>query len=58
MAGIPSKQDLQEMAASIVSTLSKEVHDIRREVEEVEERVVDLEESAKLHTGSPISHGG
>lgn len=46
VAGLPSKQDLQEMAASIVSALSRELHDLRQQVDTVEERVTVLESSS------------
>lgn len=43
---LPNKQDIQDMASSIVSALSLELQDLRKQVEKVEERVTDLVESS------------
>lgn len=45
VAGLPSKKDLQDMATSIVTALSRELHYFRQKVDTVEERVIDLETS-------------
>lgn len=45
VAGLPTRQDLQEMAASIVNALSRELHDLRQQVDTVEERVTVLKSS-------------
>ncbi|PIO28748.1 hypothetical protein AB205_0221580 [Aquarana catesbeiana] len=46
LSGLPTRQDLQEMAASIVNALSRELHDLRQQVDTVDERVTVLESSA------------
>lgn len=46
LADIHTKQDLQVMAASIVNALSHDLHDLRQQVDSVEEWVNDLETSA------------
>lgn len=45
VAGLPTIQDLQVMATSIVNALSRELHDLRQKVDTVEERVTVLETS-------------
>lgn len=44
VADLPTKQDLQVMAASIVNALTRELHDLRQQVDTVE-RVMVLESS-------------
>lgn len=46
MADFPTKHDLQAMATSIVNALSKDLQDIRKQVDTVEEWVTDLEEAS------------
>lgn len=45
IADLPTWQDIQAMAASIVSALFRELHDIKQQVDMVEEQVATLETS-------------
>lgn len=46
MADFPTKQDLQDMASSIVHALSKELHELRKQVDTVGERMTDIESAS------------
>lgn len=39
VSGLPTKQDLNAMATSIVNALTRELHDLKQQVDVVEERV-------------------
>lgn len=45
VSGLPTKQDLNAMATSIVNALTRELHDLKQQVDVVEERVTAIETS-------------
>lgn len=58
VAALPTKEDLQAMATSIVNILTRELHELRQQVDTVKERVTELESSttstdARLTTPPP-----
>lgn len=45
---IPTKQDISEMSASIVSMLSREIHDLKQQIDNVDSWVSAVETSSKV----------
>lgn len=48
IALLPTKQDITESTATIVNTLSKEIHDLKQRIDTVDSRVSEVETSASL----------
>lgn len=48
IALLPTKKDISDSAATIVNTLSKEIHDLKQRIDTVDSRVCEVETSTSL----------